>query len=393
MGKVCLFLDTRREKNGGKFPLKFGVSFGGQYSYFPTGIDLEKRQWNGKDIIKCDSKAIYSQLIAYKKLELEKAMLGLECRGISSAKSPSALRELIERQMSGRFQAASYLVKDAFAVKMQQVPKESTRSMYRETLAEIGRVSDIDSLTMLDIDYRWLCDFERHLRGKGNGTNSISIDMRNIRAVFNYLIDIGDIELESYPFRKYKVRTEATRKRSLTLEQIRGIRDYANGPLKRYADMFMLILYLRGINIIDLCNLREIGADGRIEYRRAKTGKIYSIKIEPEAMAIIKKYSGARYLIDILDRRKEKNAHRSFTSRMNKYLKEMIPGISTYWARHSWATIAAELDIPNETIAAALGHNFGNSTTAIYINPSARKVDEANRRVIDYINSDVTAGF
>lgn len=61
-----------------------------------------------------------------------------------------------------------------------------------------------------------------------------------------------------------------------------------------------------------------------------------------------------------------------------------FPGLSTYWARHSWATIAASLDIPKETIAAALGHG-GNTVTDIYIDFDQRKVDEANRRVLDWV--------
>ena len=60
-------------------------------------------------------------------------------------------------------------------------------------------------------------------------------------------------------------------------------------------------------------------------------------------------------------------------------------GLTTYWARHTWATIAAELDIPKETIAAALGHSIGNPVTSIYINFNTHKIDEANRRVLDYV--------
>ncbi len=62
----------------------------------------------------------------------------------------------------------------------------------------------------------------------------------------------------------------------------------------------------------------------------------------------------------------------------------IFPKISTYWARHTWATIASELDIPKETIAAALGHG-GNTVTDIYIDFDQKKVDEANRKIIAYL--------
>lgn len=79
--------------------------------------------------------------------------------------------------------------------------------------------------------------------------------------------------------------------------------------------------------------------------------------------------------------------YRGVTYRLNQALKSVIPGVTTYTARYSWATIAASLDIPKETIARALGHG-GHSVTDIYIDFDRGKVDEANRRVIDFVLYD-----
>ena len=66
----------------------------------------------------------------------------------------------------------------------------------------------------------------------------------------------------------------------------------------------------------------------------------------------------------------------------------LFPDLSSYWARHTWATVAAELDVPKEVIAHALGHSWANSTTTdIYIRFDMKKVDEANRKVIDFVNN------
>ena len=59
--------------------------------------------------------------------------------------------------------------------------------------------------------------------------------------------------------------------------------------------------------------------------------------------------------------------------------------VTTYWARYSWATYAAELDIPKDTISEALGHKYGSSITGVYIKFSRDKIDVANRKVIDYV--------
>ena len=68
----------------------------------------------------------------------------------------------------------------------------------------------------------------------------------------------------------------------------------------------------------------------------------------------------------------------------NETSRPLFPNLTTYWARHTWATLAAGLEIPKETIAAALGHG-GNTVTDIYIDFDRKKVDEANRRVIDWV--------
>lgn len=132
--------------------------------------------------------------------------------------------------------------------------------------------------------------------------------------------------------------------------------------------------------------------------RRAKTGRLYSIKIEPEAAAIIQKYAGRTHLVNGLERYSDEN---SYLSRMNKRLKYLgcprgkrgkildkglFPDLSTYWSRHTWATIAYEIGIPVDIIGQALGHSDrSHSVTFIYIKEDQGKVDEANRKVLDYI--------
>lgn len=70
------------------------------------------------------------------------------------------------------------------------------------------------------------------------------------------------------------------------------------------------------------------------------------------------------------------------------HLPVMVPlesAITSYWARYSWATYAADLDIPKDTISEALGHVHGSKITGVYIKFSRDKIDAANRRVIDWV--------
>ena len=68
-----------------------------------------------------------------------------------------------------------------------------------------------------------------------------------------------------------------------------------------------------------------------------------------------------------------------------KVRKPLFPDLSSYWSRHTWATIAYDLDIPVDVISQALGHSNPHSTTMIYINQNLNKVDAANRKVLDYV--------
>lgn len=275
---------------------------------------------------------------------------------------------------------------------------KGTKGVYKHTLDKIRSFDpDVDMKRFEDIDLKWLTDFETFC-AKTASKNARNIHLRNIRAVFNNAIDY---EITSaYPFRRFKIRPEVTRKRSLTVDELRKLFDY---PIEEYAeiyrDMFKLIFFLVGINTVDLHGLKEITRDGRIEYKRAKTHRLYSIKVEPEALEIIEKYQGNNGLLCIADRWSDS---RNFRHQLNKALQRIgeverqgrggkkvvtsaFPELSSYWARHTWATIAYEIGIPKDVIAQALGHSDGHDVTNIYIREDVRKVDEANRRVLDWV--------
>lgn len=140
------------------------------------------------------------------------------------------------------------------------------------------------------------------------------------------------------------------------------------------------------MNTVDLYQMEEPRV-GRVEYRRQKTGKLYSVKVEPEAAAVIERRRGENHYLDYSDRYVSSEA---LTRAVDRQLKKILPGLSMYYARHTWATVAASIDIPVDTISRALGHSYttGAAVTSIYIEFDTKKVDAANRRVIDYVLYD-----
>jgi site-specific recombinase XerD len=165
--------------------------------------------------------------------------------------------------------------------------------------------------------------------------------------------------------------------------------------------MFLLMFFLIGINTKDLYFLKKPDSKGRINYIRAKTSRKYSIKLEPEALEIIKKYDGGKSLINMSARYKSnldwqkymnielKEIGKAITVELQKTDKKASfpENISTNWARHSWATIARnDCRIDKDDVALCLGHeDTDNRVTDIYINYDYRIIDESNRKVLDVL--------
>lgn len=400
MATTKFYLDTRN-KNGDTFPLKIAINHKGNTSLLSLGIYLLKSQWDKKSekITGHSNKFFLNTFIAKRKQEVDSIILKLIETGELPKMSATAVKDVVTSELvreDDDQEKDKGLFLPHYRKFMERKGNTHTREIYSLTLTHLTRFArDIGSLRFEDITKSWLTDFDNYLARTSPSKNARNIHLRNIRAVFN---DAIDEELTAhYPFRKFKIRGVPTAKRSLTVEELRTL--FAcdcDDTQRKYLDIFKLIFMLCGINVIDLCNAAEISG-GRLEYNRAKTGRLYSIKVEPEAMEIIGRYRGKSHLLDILDRY---GNYKDYAKRLNESLKRightetgkrgkktfrpLFPQLTTYWARHSWATIAASLDIPKETIAAALGHG-GNTVTDIYIDFDRKKIDEANRRVLDWV--------
>ena len=274
-----------------------------------------------------------------------------------------------------------------------------------ERVARAIEIYDKDC-TFESVDKKWIVSYIDHERGKGRKDNGIQTDIQILKFVFNRAIE--DELTDKFPFRGVSVKKEQTKKRCLSLEQLRAIRDFKlAGKKAMYRDCFMLSFYLIGINISDLLFLPKTSLkNGRIIYKRNKTGKLYDIKVEPEAMEIIARHKSRKKdrLLSFLEEG-DATITNTFANNLTRHLRTIgekerhsyyvtvhpiEEGITSYWSRHTWATMASELDIPMEVIGRSLGHSlWDNAVTSTYIKYDTKKIDEANRKVIDYLNADL----
>jgi integrase len=404
MAKSTLRLDTRRALNDGTYPVQIVVGHGTNI-YLSTGIYLTADDWDSKtkrcvgkgakktnDVLTTLLTMVGNRILELMesgqwrkltrpqikemltRLDLERPTIGV----------PS-IYDLIQKTLDGRASGTKYIAKTAI-IRLNKFCGDCTK-LYCEQITPV-----------------WIDDYYTSLSDLAVNTRAAYVKV--LRRAINYALD-HDITTNN-PFRHYRVKTEETRMRVLSIEKMRQLVSLETRyHYTEYRDMFLLSFYLIGINMADLSGLTADSiVNGRVEYRRAKTGKLYSIKIEPEAMAIIERYRGKEHLISCFDRCTNTKAYQGTLDNAlarlgvpaldengkpekhkNGQLK-MTPidkKLSWYWARYSWATYAAELDIPKDTISEALGHSHGAKVTGIYIKYNRDKVDAANRKVIDYV--------
>ncbi|MDE6042678.1 MAG: site-specific integrase [Muribaculaceae bacterium] len=388
MVSTRFYLDCRNAGEGKPAPLKLVITKKRVRSLISLGIFLLPSQWDAyrQIVVAHPQRQLYNTMLAERKVALDAMLQRLLLEGGLRNLSANEVRDRILAELYPQDYGPKPITFLAHFDKFADAHSPGSRRLYMFTRARLKAFlgDRLEALKFEEMNVAWLRKFDAFLALTSPSRNSRNIHFRNIRAVFNDAIT--EELITCYPFRKFKTTPERTRKRALTIEQLRAIFTAEVLPHEqRYLDCFKLIFMLCGINIVDLCGLRGL-VNGRAEYERAKTHRLYSIKVESEAQAIIDRYAGTKYLLNYMDTCAN---YRNFYTRLNTNLHAIgarvgVPGLSTYWARHSWATMAASLDIPKETIAAGLGHG-GNTVTDIYIDFDQKKVDVANRRVLDFV--------
>jgi site-specific recombinase XerD len=404
MANLKIYLDIRyvsvKTKEAG---LKVTVFHHGRTAYIALGISLKPENWDANNcvVVKHPRRKTLNEEIKTKMAEYQLAFAQIVAKYDIDNLNVNELKDMLEDwKNSDKLRIDDNCVMSVFHRFMEHKTGR-TKNLYQCTEKKIRAFlgKEADRLRFEQVNVEWLHRFNDYLAQTAPSANARSIHMRNFRAVFNYAID-NEIT-SNYPFRRFKIKGEPTRKRNFDVETLRAIfnADVLDPWMEKYRDLFKLTFMLIGINFVDLCNLTDV-RNGRIEYIRAKTHKPYSIKMEPEIEEIIGKYRGDNHLLNYMDTYKDYRSFYMNTCTGLKAIRERlveknvanIDTLTTYWARHSWATIAASLDIPKETIAAALGHS-SHTVTDIYIEFDYRKVDEANRRVLNWVLYGYDGGY
>ena len=273
--------------------------------------------------------------------------------------------------------------------------RERLAETYTTSLNSFLRFRGGHDLPFADITPGLVESYETYLRRQGLVPNTTSFYLRNLRAVYHRAVSEGLTE-DRHPFRHVYTGVEKTAKRAISSRVIRRIKDLPlppDSPLEQARDLFLFSFYTRGMAFVDLSRLRKQDLQGgMLSYRRRKTGQALSIRWEKPMREIVDRHAcpGSPYLLPVIDTpgNGERRRYLNALHTLNRHLKAIgrmagcpIP-LTSYCARHAWASIARSERVPLATISEAMGHTSERTTRIYLATLDTSAVDEANRRVI-----------
>lgn len=282
--------------------------------------------------------------------------------------------------------------------RLKQLGHTGTAKNYRAALGSFKRFRAHEDIPIEAIDHIIMEDYQAYLNVTGLAPNSISFYMRILRAVYNRAAE-QEASIDRKPFRTVFTGMEKTRKRAISIDDIKRIKDLdlSHRPTLEFArDIFLFLFLCRGMSFIDAAFLKKSDIrNGVLTYRRHKTGQQLQVKIIRQIEELTGRYQtdGLPYLLPIITMpgKDERKQYESALRRVNKSLKiiaEMVKlpvTLTTYVTRHTWATIAKSKNVPVNVISDALGHD-SITTTQIYLaSIDSSIIDNANELVVNEI--------
>lgn len=285
------------------------------------------------------------------------------------------------------FQFADKQIKD-----LKQATRVGNAWAYQHTLNAVKNFRKDRDFTFDELNLDFLNRFERHYLAKGNKLGGISVYLRTIRAINRKAIKAGVADKEGYAFDDFTIRSGKPQKKALTLSAIRKISELEldeGTALFRDKNIFMMSFLLNGMSFVDLARLKLSNiVDGRIQYARQKTDEPFNIKIHEQLVPILEYFSKGKeksdYLLEIITEKNPVDQYNKVTwarKRYNKNLKELAKlagieeNVTSYAARHTFASGADDMGIPLTAISQMMGHKRISTTQAYLSGLRKSKID------------------
>lgn len=379
---VSVLLDTRTVNKEGTYPVKIKVYFQGKPKYYPTGICMSTKEELEEVLESKSKKNIEIKDIIGK--ELSRILKNVDILVERGTFSFSNLNNMLGKNIGGT-------LNEMISAKIKELENEEkfgTSAFYKGTLSLLKRYMKHD-VPINEVTVEWLNGLEKFILKTANQT-TVAMNMRNIRAIMNIAKQVGVIRESDYPFGrgKYQIKEGSGKKKALNKKQLKAIAEYSDGSMTTefYRDLWLFIYFCNGLNVADLISLKFSDIqNGEISFIRKKTKdrtrdvkRIYAA-ITPEMYSIINKWGNdpkkSVYIFPFLKpgdsawehEKKKKNLTKLINKRMKMIGEKLNLGkITTYVARHTYATVLRNEGVPISIISPMLGHS-SVTTTEIYL--------------------------
>ena len=299
----------------------------------------------------------------------------------------------------------------AYIERLRKEGRYSTAHVYKNALFSFSKFCGTLNISFRQVTRECLRCYGQHLYESGLKLNTISTYMKTLRAVYNRAVDRGWARFSPRLFEHVYTGTRTDRKKALDVSDIGGlVRDIENKLLKsmltsnqqKTEAFFVLMFLMRGLPFVDLAYLHKQDLQGNIlSYRRQKTGRYLQVTLSDEAMQLVRlmanKDETSPYLFPILHSEEgTEAAYREYQTALRIFNHQLailgkkwgIRSISSYSARHTWATMAYYCEIHPGIISEAMGHS-SIAVTETYLKPfHNKKIDEANQLVISFAKNN-----
>ena len=386
---ICISVVCYKSKtlSNGENPLMLQISKGEKRKYQSLGISVLPRYWDftrNKPKPNCPNKEYIQKIILDKQTELQQRMLEFN----SEQKEYTTTTLLNNENKKFELKTVSQFYQELIE-QCKSNDKCGNRLIYKSSYnsLKVFTKNQLD-IPFSAIDVSWLNKYEKWLRSKGNKETTMSLMFRTLRSAYNKAIKAKCARKSDYPFDEYKINKfdTKTQKRAIAkTEVLKFTKEVDNIGKRQYVqlskDIFIFSYLCGGINFTDIANLTKANiTNGRLHYIRQKTGKLIKLGISEEAMQIIKKYESESkgYLFPILNTNihktplQKQNRIHKMLGKINKNLKliaaqlNVDANMTTYVARHSFASVLKKSGVSIALISEALGHS-DLSTTQVYL--------------------------
>lgn len=404
--EASIYFDNLRPKKNEKCSVKIRVTFIGKRKYFSTGVELKPEDFENAMSTEKGTHKNAEQKDAYTKINkcLTKAVEVIKI--LEPVFTFSAFEESYLEQRNTR-SSVSFAF-DKYIEQLKNEERIGTAASYECAKRSISEFRK--DLTFAEVTPALLKQYESKMLKAGKSLTTVGIYLRSFRAIFN----LQNIDKSLYPFgdgkNKYSIPKGRNIKKALTIEEIAKIYNYEApaGSTKEMAKDYWLFLYLcNGMNVKDFCLLKWGNIEGQmLTYNRAKTersrkeSKSISVALKPETMEIIKKWGQPSIAKDAyifphlkakISKEDERSIYKQLTKTLNKYTKQICSelkindNVTTYFARHSFATVLKRSGAKIEMISELLGHSS--------VDVTENYLDSFEKEHIQKETDVLTAGF